>query len=182
MDDAELVDRLNSFAEHLPVPLVTFAECLARLREEAEAGGAALHLTESQRDEAQGILTALALGHTGKKIPAEVPAGPELGALAERVRDLRARKKTLEAELSAATEELVAAIGIGATIKSTELRVRVGEPRLSVKVPDATALAPQFLSLQPDRKAILAHVREAAQVPAGAEISETKATVYFSAP
>ncbi len=46
----------------------------------------------------------------------------------------------------------------------------------------AERLPQAFFSVQPDRTKILAHVRETAEVPEGAEVAETKPTVYPSAP
>jgi hypothetical protein len=182
MQDPELVDSLNSLAGRLPAPVVTFAECLARLRERREGEGEEFRLTECQRRQAEDILAALARGASGKEIAGAAPVTANLSALAERVRDLRARKKALDEELVGATEELVAAVGVGATVAGSAWRVRIGEPRLSVKIPEVQALPPEFLTLQPDRKAILTHIKEVAEVPAGVEISETRATVYFSKP
>jgi hypothetical protein len=180
-DDAELVDRLSAFADRLPDALAAFAESLAHQRDRAEGEGEELCLTDSQRRHASEILTALALGREGKDLPAAVPAPHQLAELATRVRELRERKKQVEAELAEATEELVREIGVGAAVSTDDADVRVGIPRLSVRITDPSALPTEFLSLQPDRRAILEHVQEAAEVPPGAEVSETRPTVYFRA-
>ena len=180
-DDPDLVDRLNALADRLPAALVGFAESLARQRDRAEGEGEPFRLTETQREEVGGILSALAQGREGSDIPAEVPATDRIAELAERVRELRERKKAAEEELAAATDELVREVGVGATVGTSRFRVRIGEPRLSVKIKDAGLLPSELLTLQPDRRAILDHVRDSAEVPPGAEISETRPTVYFSA-
>ncbi len=179
MQDSQIVDMLSVEAGALPAPLVTFAECLARLREKAEGEEREFRLTACQRDQAHEILSGLARGLSGKKLGCSVNMPADLQELAARVHDLKERKKAVEEELSQATEELVSAIGVGATVLGTDWKVRIGEPRLSMKVLDATELPEEFLSLQPNRKAILDHVKEAAQVPPGVGISESKATVYF---
>ena len=179
MQDSQIVDMLSVEAEVLPAPLLTFAECLARLREKAEGEGRAFQLTACQRDQAHEILNGLARGLSGKKLECSVDLPPDLQELAARVHDLKERKKAVEEELSQATEELVSAIGVGATVLGPDWKVRIGEPRLSMKVLDTKELPEEFLSLQPNRKAILEHVKEAAQVPPGVSISESKATVYF---
>lgn len=180
-DDAELVDRLSAHADRLPDALAAFAESLARQRDRAEGEGEEVRLTDPQRRHANEILTALALGREGKDLPAAVPAPEPLAQLAAHVRELREKKKQVEAELAEATEDLVREIGIGAAVSTDDADVRVGVPRLSVRVTDPAALPAKFLSLQPDRRAILEHIQEAAEVPPGAEVSETKPTVYFSA-
>ena len=179
MQDSQIVDMLSAEAESLPAPLLSFAECLARLREKAEGEEREFQLTVCQRDQAHEILNGLARGLSGKELECSVSMPADLEGLAARVHDLKERKKAVEQELSEATEQLVAAIGVGATVLGSEWKVRIGEPRMSMKVLDAAELPEEFLSLQPNRKAILEHVKEAAQVPPGVGISETKASVFF---
>lgn len=179
MQDSQIVDMLSAEAELLPPALLTFAECLARLREKAEGEEKPFVLTTCQRNQAHEVLGGLARGLSGKKLEFNVNMPTDLEELAARVHDLKEQKKALEEELTQASEELVTAIGIGATVRGPDWKVRIGEPRLSMKVLDAKELPEEFLSLQPNRKAILDHVKEAAEVPAGVGISESKATVYF---
>ncbi|MFT5291398.1 MAG: hypothetical protein ACI8QS_002628 [Planctomycetota bacterium] len=179
-NDSELIDRLSGYAAQLPTPLLTFSECLGRHRDRCEDG--VFRLTEAQREQALEILGALADGLEGKQLPGQIEASERVEALAQRVRELRERKKALDEELGLATDDLVREAGVGVSASTAAFGVRIGEPRLSVKVKDADQLPPAFLSMQPNRKAILEHVRTAAEVPLGAEISETRPTVYFSAP
>ena len=178
--DSQLIDRLTALSASLPAAQVTFSECLARQRDRFD--GEEFRLTEFQRQQARAILDALAQGQGGRELPDQVPATERVVELAQRVRQLRERKKALEEELVQATDELVREVGLGVTTGAEGLRVRIGEPRLSVKVTDPEVLPPDFLSLQPDRKSILAHVRAAAEVPPGTEVTETRPTVYFSRP
>lgn len=180
MQDAELIDSLNAQAERLPDALMTFAECLGRLRERLEGEGQAFQLTTCQRGQAEKILAGLEQGLSGKDLSASLPLPDDLAELTAQVRALREQKKVIEKQLTAATAQLVIAIGVGATVTGTDWKLRIGEPRLSIKVKDASGLPAEFLALQPDRKAILAHVKNAAEVPAGVTISETKAALYFS--
>jgi len=161
---------------------VTFGESLARQRDRAEGEGEEFRLTPAQREEAESILADVATGREGKAIRAEARATSRAEELAEHVRVLRERKKAVEDELAAATEELVREVGEGATVASEHVRVRVGIPRLTVRVKDKRLLPEAFFSAQPDRTKILAHVRETAEVPEGTEVAETKPTVYLSVP
>ncbi|MFT7677120.1 MAG: hypothetical protein ACI8QC_001097 [Planctomycetota bacterium] len=179
MQDAELATSLITQTERLPAPLVTFAECLAKQRDRMEADEEEFRLTDCQREQALKIIAGLERGLSGKDFVADTPIPTELEELAQRVRDLREQKKAIEKDLTQAADQLAASIGVGATVAGSDWKVRVGEPRLSVKVKDATEIPSEFLSLQPDRKAILAHVKAAAEVPAGVTISETKATLYW---
>ncbi|MFT4538659.1 MAG: hypothetical protein ACI835_001096 [Planctomycetota bacterium] len=177
-DDTEWVDRLSAIADRLPEAQLAFAESLARQRERCTLDH--FSLTEAQREQASAILTAVALGHEGTEIPDAHEASDPIATLARRVQELRDEKRSIDKKLAEATQELVREVGIGATVGTQEFRVRVGEPRLSVKVTDAASLPDEFKTMQPDRSAILEHVRECADVPTGASVSETKPTVYFS--
>lgn len=181
-EHVDLVDRLIALADRLPTKLAEYAECLSRLRERAEGEGEEFRLTEPQREEVIGILAAVAQGCEGKQIPIGVPAPEDVAVLVERVRELREAKKAVEEELDSASEELTRLVGIGATVLTADARLRVGAPRLTLRIQDASALPAAFLSLQPDRRAILDHVREAAEVPPGAEVSESKPTLHFGKP
>ena len=161
---SDLIDRLSALADRLPPELVTFSECLARQRERDE--GEDFRLTAPQREQVVCILSALALGKEGQELPRQIAASERVAELAERVRELRARKKAVDEELVLATDELVHEAGVGVSASAAGFGVRIGEPRLSVKIKDAKQLPASFLSLQPDRKAILEHVRAAAEVPA----------------
>ena len=177
-NDSDLIDQLNAQIQRLPTELAAFAESLSRQRERHEGAGFAL--TEAQREQTGALLAALALGPGSQDLPTQVAASQRVIELAEQVRELRVRKKTVEQQLALATEELVREVGVGVAARAPDFGLRIGEPLLRVKVVDPGQLPAAFLTLQPDRKAILEHVRTAAEVPPGAEVSETRPTVYFS--
>lgn len=106
----------------------------------------------------------------------------ELQALAERLVEMRAEKRYLEAEIERVGAELAAAIGEGAKRTLGSIEVRISKSRPGLRVVSAADVPVEFLRPQPDRKLLLQHIQTTGEIPPGVEASVGRPIVYAKAP
>jgi len=106
----------------------------------------------------------------------------ELRALAERLVELRQEKRYLEGEIERVGGLLAEALGQGTKRTLGDIQVRVSVARPGVRIVRAAEVPAEFLSRQPDRKLILAHLTATGQVPPGVEATVGRPTVFAKAP
>ncbi|MFC1601730.1 hypothetical protein ACFL34_05220 [Candidatus Sumerlaeota bacterium] len=109
--------------------------------------------------------------------------GGEDGMVAESLKRWEALKQEVEertAQLNEAKGLLGLLVGIGTSRAIGEYRIKVTEPRPSVRVVDKAAVPPEFFTSQPDRGVMMRHIKETGQVPAGVAVKMTRPPVSIN--
>lgn len=104
-----------------------------------------------------------------------------LARLAERLAELRDEKRYLESEIEKVSAELADVLEPGFKGPLGSVTVRVSPGRRTLRITCAEDVPPSLCSLQPDRKAILAHLDTGAPPPAGTETSHGRPIVTVTA-
>ena len=118
--------------------------------------------------------------HIGAAIESMDPQEALLNQLAERILVLNAKRQEIDSELADAKQLLVALIGESNVVRSARFQVKTTRPGWSLRILEKQKIPAQWLSPQPDRRAILQHYKRTGEIIPGASIAPRQPSVYLS--
>ncbi len=108
------------------------------------------------------------------------PRNALVDRLAERVQMLSEKRQEIDGELAEAKQLLIALVGEQSIARGERYRVKTTGAGWSLRVLDKQEIPAQWLSPQPDRRAILQHFKATGEIVPGASVAARQPAVHLS--